>query len=270
MYLSVYTWNWRTGAVDRLAENVGLEFVGWVLTPGKWAQSRVRTFWDRYVDLTGVQRENEVLKAKLEWQNLKLFRLEEKAAEADRLRRLLQVAPPKGWTLVGARIVAHRLGPNAVLQTAVISKGSRQEVRMNTPALTPEGVVGRVFRISPDFSSLLLVSDPNSRTAVLGQKTRTGGILSGQGPGLPLTVDYVAQNALLEEGEILVTSGLAEIFPKGLPVARVTRVERSDLSLFKTVHAEPLVQAQQLENVLLLLEDRGADPVDFPGVLPEG
>lgn len=248
--------------LDRLAEQTGLEFVGWVLTPGRWAQYKVQMLWGRYVDLVAVEEENSVLRKKLELQNIRLARLEEKAVEADTLRQLLKIDAPEEWTLVGARVIAHQLGPNAVLESGVVDMGQRHGATPNTPVLTDVGVVGRIFRTSPHFSSLLFLSDPNSHIAVLGRTHRTGGILSGQGAGMPLALEYVPQNAPLEEGEILVTSGLASIFPKGVPVARVVNVERSDLSLFKNVIATPLVDVERLEAVLLLIDGNStiADP----------
>ena len=121
--------------------------------------------------------------------------------------------------------------------------------------LTPDGLVGRVIRVGASVSSALLVTDPNSRVPVLGRKHRSVGILFGQGPKNELILRYANQNAPLEAGEVLVTSGQARIFPKGLPVARVTRVDRSEIDLHLFVTARPLVDLDRLEEVLLLMPD---------------
>ena len=96
------------------------------------------------------------------------------------------------------------------------------------------------------------MTDLNSKIAVMGQTHRTPCIISGMGTGQPLQVLYVPLNAPIERGELLVTSGLDDIFPKGVPVARVTAVERSDISLFLDVEAEVLIDLTVLEEVLLL------------------
>ncbi len=257
VYLSLYTWNWRTGYLDRFAANTGLEIVGWILAPGKWLHSKAELSWQRYVALTGVREENERLQQELERLQLRVMRLESRAEEAERLRRLLSFSPPSDWSCQGARIIGQKLGPNALLQTLLINKGQQHQIDKHMPVLTSKGVVGRVLKVSPHFSSLLLLTDPNSRIPVLAKETRTKGILQGRGPGSSLSLKYVGQNAPLHTGEILVTSGMGNVFPKGLPVARITSIEHSSLYLFQAVKAEPLVDFNYLEEVLLLHNKAG-------------
>jgi rod shape-determining protein MreC len=103
----------------------------------------------------------------------------------------------------------------------------------------------------------LLITDPSSKISVLGRDSRTPGILTGEGADRPLSVNYVHQNAHIRPGEVLITSGLDRVFPKGLPAAMVTDVRRSDISLFQEVTAAPLVELKTLEEVLLLM---GGEP----------
>lgn len=252
LYLSLYAWNARTGVLDKWASRSGLEFVGLVVKPGRWTAEQATSLWNRYVYLLGLRQENVALRARLDRLTLDLAEVREQAAEAERLRRLLQFAPPPNWSTEGARVIAQRLGPNAVLETLVVDKGSLSGVAVNTPVATPGGLAGRVLRAGFNTATVLLVTDQNSKIPVIGRANRTTGILTGLGPGRELEVRYVPLNAPVDEGEILVTSGLADILPKGLPVARVVSIERSDISLFLTVRAEPLVNLRDLEEVLLL------------------
>jgi rod shape-determining protein MreC len=251
-YLSLYTWNWRTGHLDQISANAGLEFVGLILAPGKWVQQRTLLFWERYLYHVGLSRENELLRSRLANLELEVSRLMEVDDQAGRLREFYAVAAPEDWIFQGANVIGQRLGPNAVLQTILVDKGSAHGIDEKTPVYTPQGVVGRVHRRSLHFSSVLLITDPNSRIAVLSTADRTPGILSGDGAGKPLQVLYVPLNASLQEGDILVTSGMAGIFPKGLTAARVTRIVRSSISLFLHVWAEPMVDLKRCEEVLLL------------------
>ncbi len=262
-YLSLYSWNQRTGHLDQLAANSGMEMATWVLAPGKWVKARAMNFWERYMDLVNVKEQNEQLQIALDLQSMELAKYREEAAEAFRLREILSLAPPEGWPMMGARIIANRLGPAAALETILLDKGAASGVHVGSPVLTPAGVVGRVIKHSPHASQVLLITDGNSRLAVVGQKSRTSGIVVGRGAGEALEVLYVPQNAELEKGEILVTSGIAGIFPKGLPVARVLSVTRSDLSLFQEVIAISLVDLRHLEEVLILTRP-GSDPKDDP------
>ncbi|MBG0777583.1 MAG: rod shape-determining protein MreC [Desulfovibrionaceae bacterium] len=258
LYLSLYTWNLKTGALDTLAADTGLQFVSLALRPVAWAREKAVSSWERYVYLVGVRQENEELRRRAQLLKMELDGRREQVAELDRLHRLLAFTPPRDWHMVGARVVAQRLGPQAALETMLVDRGFSAGVRVNTPVVTHMGVVGRVLRIGPSASTVLLLTDLNSRISVRGETHRTTGILAGHGPGHPLEARYVPQNAPLQEGEILITSGLAEIFPKGLPVARVTRIERSDISLFQKVEAEPLVDMSNLEEVLLLMAEKPA------------
>ncbi|EMG36040.1 rod shape-determining protein MreC [Desulfocurvibacter africanus PCS] len=260
LYLSLYTWNLRYGYLDRLSEITGLEIAGTLLRPGNWVADEVSLRWRRYVHLVDVEQENERLRTALARMALDMARLREDSAKAKRLEHILEFKPPEQWQRQGARVIAHRLGPIGTLETFLVDKGSGDGIYDDAPAITADGAVGRILRVSPNNATVLLLSDPNSRIPVQGRDSRTTGVLMGHGQGEPLSVNYVPLNEPIEVGEILVSSGLARVFPKGVPVARVVTVERSDISLFKTVLAEPLVDVRNLEEVLLLTRQVVAEP----------
>ncbi len=256
----MYTWNQRTGALDKVATNVGLELVGSLLRPVVGVQTAVVDFWHRYFDLVGVREENERLKTDILSIQSELTAAREDRAEAKRLRALLSLPADRSWKPIGARVLAGRLGPNSALETVILSRGYLTGGLPETPIMTNKGLVGRILRASPYTATALLLSDPSSRVAVLSQQSRTVGILTGRGGRQLLDMRFVGHNAALTEGEILVTSGLDGIYPKGLPVARVTSVIASEYSQFMTVHANSLVDVEHLEEVLLL-EPTGLPPI---------
>lgn len=262
VYLGLFTWNIRTGYMDTLASHTGLELTRWVLSPGRWVGSRVSAFWERYVYFVGLRQENETLRQDLAQARNELVAAREQASLARRLTDLLALTPPPEWKREGARVIAHRLGPNAALETFVIDKGRRQDVDVNTPVAAPEGVVGRVLRASMSAATVLLITDPNSRIPVVSQTTRTQGILAGRGPGEPLALLYVSLSSTLEPGEILVTTGLEGIFPDGLPLARITGVSREGASIFLNVQAQTLFDPKHLEEVALLKKAVPPRPAD--------
>ncbi len=262
LYLSLYTWNLRTGHLDTLAEHTGLDLVGILIKPGRLVADKASEIWGRYVHLVGLKEENDRLRAELDRLMLENADLRERAEAARRMEALLAFAPPSQWSVEGGRVIAHRMGPNSVLETILVDKGSLHGASAGMAALTPRGVVGRVLRVGFANSTVALIHDPNSRIAVIGQKNRAAGVLVGQGPGRRLQLRYVNLNAPIEVGETLVTSGLAGQYPKGLPVARVVRVERSDMSLFLEIDAEPLDDFDALEEVLLLRRTGEADRGD--------
>ena len=269
LYLGLYTWNARTQALDRFAAYTGLEFVGWVVKPGVSVHSMAKEFWERYVYLVEVHQENRELRQKLDSLKLQLAAKSEKAALAERLEDLLEFTAPPGWSSSGLRVVGHNYGPLGVLDSVIVDKGRLQGISPNMPVVAPEGVLGRTFKIGLNFSTVLLLSDHNSRIPVVSSRSRTPGIIAGQGQNKPLAVKYVHLNAPLQEGEHLVTSGTAGIYPKGLPVARVSRVERSQIRLFQLVEAEKMVSAMDREEVMVLdnITKLRTDYLDFEGII---
>lgn len=252
IYLSIFTWNLRTGHLDALSSYTGLDVSGVIIRPGLWVSDQVGDFWSRYVYLVGLKQENDLLRdenAELRRENMITYA---RARSAERLERLLGFTPPDFWGFSGAKVIAHRMGPAASLATLTIDRGTASGVESDMPVVSLKGVAGRVLDTGAAASSVLLLNDPNSRIAVRGAQNRSPGMLAGQGYGKPLLVRYVNLNAIIDPGELLLTSGMSGIYPKGLPVARVLKVQRSDISLFLTVLAEPLVDIAGLEEVLLL------------------
>ncbi|CCO23334.1 rod shape-determining protein MreC [Maridesulfovibrio hydrothermalis] len=261
VYLSLYSWNLKSGQLDRLAGVTGLEVVKWVLWPGEWVHDQSVAFWDRYIYLVGLKQLNDQLSSQNDLMRLEIMKLRERAAEAERYQRLLGVDPVENWKTDGARVIAHRMGPSAALDSIILGKGSVSGVKADTPVVTPLGVVGRVVEPGLSASKAMLISDLNSRISVRGQTHRSTGLLVGSGDGETLSVKYMKLNAPVSEGEILVTSGLADIFPSGLPIAKVVSVERSDISLFLKVVAVPLVDMENTEEVLLLYRQLPANSI---------
>lgn len=266
LFLAMYSWNRRHGVLDEIAAHVGLEISSIVLSPFRAIEDMFGDFWTRYFDLVDVREENIRLKAKIDNLEARIVASGEDLAELKRLRALVQFPVDVRWRPLAARVLAGRMGPNAVLDSITISRGYVTGARPGTPLVTHRGLVGRVLRSSPHASTALLITDPGSRVAVFGQESRTPGILKGRGMDARLEVDFVQRDSTLKNGEILVTSGLDNKYPKGLPVAVVNNIAPSDYTQFMAVSATPLVDLQHLEEVLLL-EKSG---VELPPEEPDG
>jgi len=248
----MYTWNQRTRTLDELAENIGLELTGVALTSMHTLRDFALDYWRRYFALVSVREENEQLKARLDSLEARLVEDRESLAELERLRGLIDLPKSPSWKPLGARVLAGRMGPNAVRASIVINRGYVMGGRPNTPIITNNGLVGRILRASPHMATVLLITDPISRVAISSQTGRAFGILIGKGPELQLEVIYMRRDANIKHGDVLITAGVDQKFPKGIPVARVTRVAHSDYTQFLVVEAVPLVDLRHLEEVVLL------------------
>ncbi len=258
VYLSLYTWNLRSGHLTRLSTYSGLDSVGMVLRPGRSLGDLAGGFVERYVSLVGLKQQNEALEAEVKALRLENMTLRERAEATDRVEKLLAFSEPPEWRREGARVIALRVGPTAILETILVDRGKLSGALADTPVLSTEGVVGRIYRAGLTVSTVLLLIDPSSRVAVVGRDNRAAGIVYGMGADEKLMVKYVGLTSTIAQGEILVTSGMDGVYPKGLPVARVTSVKREEGTLFMDVQAEPLVDILRLEEVLLL--KRAAPP----------
>lgn len=264
VFLGVFSWNQATHVLDDIGAEVGLEAGGGVLKSARAVQDSASSLWKRYFDLVGVREENERLKARIAQLEASLSGHAEDLAELKRLRNLIQLPVDASWRPLGARVLAGRIGPNAVLDSITISRGYATGGRPGSPLVTHMGLVGRVYKASAHTSSVLLVSDPGSRISVFTQQGRAKGILMGHGTGRNLELDFVPRGVEVAIGELIVTSGLDGAYPKGIPVARVTSVAPSNYTEFQAISAEPLVDLKHLEEVLLLEPTGVSAVVDEP------
>jgi rod shape-determining protein MreC len=111
-------------------------------------------------------------------------------------------------------------------------------------------VVGRVVKVSGNYSKVLLITDPNSAVGGVVQRTRARGLVVGSG-GRELEMKYVEQTLNVEKGDLVVTSALGGIFPKGIVIGRVEEVDKRRSRLFRRVRVEPRVDLARLEEVLV-------------------
>jgi rod shape-determining protein MreC len=209
----------------------------------------VTGIWRDYVDLRSVREENRRLQLEVGTLKRRLDQLQEQALETQRLQRLLAMRQASQAAFLTARVV----GKDATnwFKTILLDRGSLEGVRRNQPVLAPDGLVGRVMDVTPTSARVQLLTDPVNAVGGLIQRTRVTGIVSGNlGAGarvryLPLLADVVV-------GDEVVTSGMGGVFPKGIPVGRITAVERRSGALFQEATLAPAVDLSRLEEVLIL------------------
>jgi rod shape-determining protein MreC len=142
-------------------------------------------------------------------------------------------------------------------RTLTINKGREDGVELEAPVLTPTGVLGRVIERGPHAAKVQLLLDSQSGAGVLIERSRVTGIVSGQVGGVEgavatdLVLKYVPETTDVVTGDVVVTSGLDRIYPKGLVVGRVRTVSRGT-GLFKEILVEPSARFDQAEEVLVV------------------
>jgi rod shape-determining protein MreC len=178
------------------------------------------------------------------------YELREFVQAVKRLRRLLLFKEQVPVAMIPAEVIAY--SPSAWFRTIVVNKGRQDGVKKGMPVVTWEGVVGKVIKTSTDSSIILLIIDRNSSVDAMVQRNRRRGIFEGDG-GPRCQLRYVPRTDDIKVGDFIVTSGLGGVFPKGLFLGKVVRVEKKKYGLFQEIEASPGVDFSRLEEVMVIL-----------------
>jgi rod shape-determining protein MreC len=218
--------------------------------------------WQNYVDLRGIRQENLRLQREAALLQRRIHQLEEQALETQRLQGLLAMREAWRAEFVAARVV----GKDATnwFKTILIDRGSRSGMRRNLPVVGPDGLVGRVVEVTPSTAKVQLITDPLSAAGALMQRTRVTGIVIGNLEA-GLRVRYLPLLADVVVGDEVVTSGMGGVFPKGIPVGRVTSVERKSGALFQEAVLQPKVDLSRLEEVVILMNSEPREGFESGG-----
>ena len=225
----------------------------WVLRPlqiaGQGTANWIKGFRDHYDTLAGFRSENERLRKRVQSLEIERQRLLEAEATNRRLQQLLNFRSE----LPAGAITASIIGNSATswFQSCVLNKGSADGLRKGMAVVTPLGVVGKVVTVTRRTAKVLLLTDPNSGIDVVVQRTRSRGIVSGSLES-GTVLKYMKRSEDVQEGDRLVTSGLDNVFPKGLLVGTVIKVRKQNRGLFQSVEVWPAVQAARVEEVLVV------------------
>ncbi|GBE02230.1 cell shape-determining protein MreC [bacterium BMS3Bbin06] len=168
--------------------------------------------------------------------------------ENRRLTKLLEIKTTTPEYVTTARVISSGIG--IWPRTIVINKGSRGGIERDMVVRNVEGLVGRVIEVMSSFSRVLLITDVGFSASVRLQDSRLEGILSGRGDGL-CTLKYISTEEEVKAGTLLVTSGLDGIFPPGIPVGIIFRIDPGD-ELFQSIIVRPVVDEKKLEEVVVL------------------
>ncbi|WP_319404848.1 rod shape-determining protein MreC [uncultured Desulfosarcina sp.] len=211
----------------------------------------VKDIWNQYFFLVSSAKENQSLKKALGQSLQQLNRYRETELANDRLRHLLGFEEEIPRPMIAAQVVGK--DPSDWSKTIIVDKGTAGGVRQGAPVVIPEGIVGVVVEASGRYAKVLLLTDPNSAVDALVQHTRARGIVKGGGADYCL-FDYVLRKHEISVGDIVVSSGLDGVFPKGLRVGRISEIVRQNAGIFQKVSVTPYVDFDILEEVFVISE----------------
>ncbi|WP_028456732.1 rod shape-determining protein MreC [Chitinilyticum litopenaei] len=219
----------------------------WLATTPVDAVLRAGDFMTRQTQLIAENRRlnDERLKASADAMRVKALE-----AEVAQLRALTASAPHAVGRQELVKILYNGRDPYSA--RLIVDKGSNAGVAGGQIVIDHRGVAGQVIRVHPLTSEVRLISDRNHLVPVMVERNQLRTIVYGMGRNQPLQVRYMPPNVDIREGDILSTSGIDGLYPAGLPVARVSKVERQNGSAFARIFCEPLAHFEQ-HNYLLAI-----------------
>lgn len=231
--------------------------VGDILNPVIYYGNKTVRFstnlYNDYIALVDIKRKyKEVLIAKktLYYKNLLL---QERLGQLDRLKKLLNFKELYNLDAIACNVIGRDI--NGFIKFLIIDRGKNDNVEINDAIISYDGLVGKVSEVYSNSAKVITVINSNNNVSIMNFKTRTVGIMHGDGLG-KLVVDYYIKTDNVTVGDIFITSGLGKIYPKGIPVGTVEKVEVDPNTLFRKVWINSLVNFHKLENVLIVKLDK--------------
>jgi rod shape-determining protein MreC len=217
-------------------------------------------------DVIDAKSENKDLKKQNERLRSEVAALQTAERDARQLRALVglnrSASFPAGFDPVGARVIGR--SPTVWYSTITIDKGSDQGVHTDQPVVSGAGLVGRVSDVAPDAARVTLITDHTSGvSAQLVPDGPNGLVKATVGNPNDLILDFVEKGRAVRKGATVVTSGwrssrLESLFPRGIPIGRVSRVDIDERELYQRVHLRPFSDLRELDVVEVLTRNSGA------------
>jgi rod shape-determining protein MreC len=241
----------RTTARVKLA--IGSLFVPLFGLANSTQQLAVKT-GDSILPRSELLRQNEALRQQNLELRLKNEQLDGVLRENDRLRQLLNWQGQKRWKPKLANVVLR--DPANWWRTVQIDLGSRDDVKVNMPVLTIDGLVGRIGSVSLTRSQVVLLGDPNCKVAArVENQTRDNGVVGGSGLDSEFVeLGYLSRNAALKPGQNVWTSGLGGIFPKDILIGKIVDSHSEEFGLYTVARVKLAANISALEEVWVMME----------------
>jgi rod shape-determining protein MreC len=217
------------------------------------AVSGVRDVWSNYAELRGAREENESLKAELADLELRLQEQRALAGRTERLQELLDLQQSAGLPTVAAEVIGGNPNPMPGVREVTIGRGTADGVQAGMAVMAPRGIVGRVIgQPAARAARVQLIIDRFAAAGALTERTRAGGMIVGREQDPPLAMELVSNLQDVKPGDLVITSGMEGIYPRGYAIGWV-EAAGDGRGLYQTITVRPAVDFSSLEEVLVVL-----------------
>lgn len=254
--LGLFSWQGFRLKEMRLAESALYQILRPFQVLGTNIHHSLDEYWVLITNLRKIKQENHDLKQRVGELEYKLADYNSISLENERLRKLLAFKQLVPFKTLGASVIG--MTPNNWMQDLIIDRGSADGVKEKMPVVTYNGaLVGQISQVTPHTARLLLISDINfvAGGRVERPESRAIGIIRGLAEFKDVVVmDQIPWDAEVKEGDLIITSGLTNAFPAGIPIGRVIRVRQENYGLIQQAEIKPFMNLVPIEEVLIITE----------------
>jgi rod shape-determining protein MreC len=229
-----------------------------VSAAGELVTRPVRGFAAWITDLGVSRSQLEELRSQNERLRTRVAELEEARLENARLRSLVKIVSAQQYESIGAGVIGRP--SNQWDGVIVINRGSKDGIKTGMPVVGPRGLLGQTVNVSPGASYVRLITDQRSGVAAMIQRNRVEGIVRGSIDGR-LSLDFVSNETTVRAGDVIITSGIGGVYPKGIVIGEVVSVEKEPNALYQAIRVMPAGDPSKLEEVLVFV---GGTPATVP------
>ncbi|MCK9604519.1 MAG: rod shape-determining protein MreC [Candidatus Omnitrophica bacterium] len=195
--------------------------------------------------------QNEKLNKEVGLLRQRMNSLQESSLENKRLKNLLNFKQKSSYKLIAARVIGR--SPESWSSIAIIDKGNNSGIRSGMAVIAYQGLLGRIVETSDSTSKVMLINDPDFNVSALAQRSRQEGLVSGT-LGNSLMMRYLPKDADIKASDVILTSGLTNVCPKGLTIGTVVDIGDEFSGLARYCVIKPAVNVSNIEEVLVIIE----------------
>ncbi len=236
-----------------IAERVIIDLMAPVQSFSTGVQEGISSYIEHYVANLNASKENKTLKNKISDLQNEVFSYQEAVKESDRLRELINYGEQMERKKIVARVVSWDSADD--YKVVRINKGTKNGIKLQSVVISAEGLVGYVWRLTDHFADVITILDANNRVDGVVERLRSHGVVEGYSRGRCI-MKYVNRTEPIILNDIVLTAGLGNVYPKGLKIGYISRIERESYGITQHVEITPLVNFSKLEEVLVLVHEQ--------------
>jgi rod shape-determining protein MreC len=241
------------GSASRQFSSVFIEVQTWISSRFLGAQD----FFTAPRDIVSLRTRNAELETQVSQLQTQVIELQQRVNETEILAALVDFASTKPESTYKAAAVIGR-DPSPFLHYIIINRGSNDDIRRGMPVVTNQGLVGRVDAVIADAARVQLITDPGSSVNSFLQNSKTNAVTFGSVTG-DITLDMISQSAIVQPGDLILTSGLGGGYPADIPIGQVITLRSLEFELFQQATIQPAVDFTRLSIVLVITNFRSVD-----------